>query len=203
MALAPCILGNVRPASAFCVARSNAVLPGFFHDQQPRSRSETILWEKNRAGSPDDGSYEAGCKKEKCRKRLTAIRVGGRSVKPKELSNTKDARQNGIQRYLVPCLIGLLLSWSFGGTASNNYYYSYSSYSVETSSYNNNGLLDIQRQESTNIKSNIPGLRNNPSILSNLQENQRLLEEQEHEYLDAFSNNMIRAIEEILDESWE
>ena len=162
--------------------------------------------ENNRVDRPaGDRDEEAGPREEeKRRKRLRAVRVGGRSVKQQQRSPMQRSQENQLQRFFLPGLIGLLLIWSLGGSENNTYFYSYSSYSVETTSYKNNGVLDVQKKESANFRSYIPGLPINPSTQSDFrQENQRLLKQQEQEYLDAFSSNTVRAIEEIFDESWE
>lgn len=211
LALALVMCCRIRPVGAFWITKSTH-LPwtdsgGFvkYHEARHRiERCDMILKEGKRDGSPDGDTDDAGSNEEKSIKRLTAVRVGGRSVKQQMRTPMKRASQaNEYQRYFLPSLIGLLLVLSLGGTGSNTYYYSYSSYSFETSSYNKNGVLEVKREESANFRSNIPGLRNNPSMISDLrQENQRL-DQQEQEYLDAFSSGMIRAVEELLDESWE
>lgn len=212
VALAPVLFSSVRLVGAFWIARST-ILPrkdcvGILrYNGARRHRTkwcDMVLKDSNRAGNQDGACNEGSSNEEKSRKKLTAVRVGGRSVKLNQRSPIKDSQPNLMQRYWIPSLIGLLLIWSLGGTGRNAYFYSYSSYSFETSSYNNNGVLDVKREESANFRSNIPGLRNDPSILSDLRrDNQRLLEQQEQEYLDAFSSNVIRAMETMMDESWE
>ena len=211
LALAPFIFCTIRPVGAFWATWSTPLRSrdsaGFVrYDEAHRriARCDMILKESNRVDRPAGDSDEASLSAEKRRKRLTAVRVGGRSVKKPQRSPIQRSQGNQLQRFFLPGLIGLLLIWSLGGSESNTYYYSYSSYSVETTTYQNNGVLDVRKKESADFRSNIPGLRNNPSMLSDLrQENQRLLKEQEQEYLDTFSSSTIRAIEEIFDESGE
>lgn len=79
-----------------------------------------------------------------------------------------------------------------GSSSYYHYYYSYSSITVRDS----NGI--IRQQENSNFKTN---MRQERLLLQSQQ--QRDLQRQEDEALDAFTDQTFRSIERMMDESWE
>lgn len=150
------------------------------------------------------------------RRRLTTARAGGRGSKnyrrpSNAVTDATDLKPSTFPGWiLAPSLLVCLFLWGlFGGDGvdSNFYYYSYSTTVFETQTYNpNSGQIETQRKESGDFQSNIPGLRISSSSNNNeiIRPNQRRLEGQdEKEYLDSLNSETLRAVEDLLDNSWE
>lgn len=149
-------------------------------------------------GGGDDGT----------RKRLTTSRAGGRGRKPPVKQDTNPKKKlPQFPGWLGAFTLGMLLLWVFSGNGNNDfYYYSYSSSVYETRSLNSEGQIETKRKESSDFRSNIPGLRekDTESAKEILRENQRLLERQEDEFFDAFRDaTSVRAMENMLDDWFE
>ena len=108
--------------------------------------------------------------KDSGKRRRTTVRAGGRGLKPELKSRPSTERSSKFPTgWLGAFTLGLLLLWAFSGNNNDNiYYYSYSSSVYETRSYTQDGKVESQRKESSNFRSNLPGLQGNPSSASEL-----------------------------------
>jgi len=95
-------------------------------------------------------------------------RIGGRNRKPKipKTENSIDEpKESGFQFPSAGSLVVALLIFTlfknllFASSSSDYYYYSYSSSSVVETRVNAEGRQETSRKESSDLKTNIPGLR--------------------------------------------
>ena len=95
-------------------------------------------------------------------------RIGGRNRKPKILKSESSIDEPKESRFQFPSagsLVVVLLIFTlfknllFANSSSDYYYYSYSSSSVVETRVNSEGKQETSRKESSDLKTNIPGLR--------------------------------------------
>ena len=159
----------------------------------------------------DDNDTNQSRNRSSKKKSWSVARMGGRQkkdgAKPSKKESTKPpSLPGGIVGILAMLMLAIGLSGLFGsnngGDNPNYYYYSYQSSVYETRTYNDNGQLeDTSRKETSEIKSNIPGLSSSlpsSSAVSSLtgsdtrQQDEVLLLEQQEKRFDQLLDSIIQ-----------
>ena len=148
--------------SGFNLNRHHNLFPLRKKEMKPR----TLL--VCRAQELENGDDEDDTGKDNKSSRPKPRRFGGRRKKPlprsPESPPKKRFPQLGLPIAIVFLCLLLLRGLFFGGSdnTSSYYYYSYESSVYETRAYAPDGQVEVSRKESRNVKSNIPGMENNP-----------------------------------------